>query len=161
LTTISKQFVHSEGHIIVAATSVDHQIEAIVVHVGKNMVDNVLLDGGSRVNVIVDGLRRKLGLPPPQPIPFNFKMVDFSFNKPLGIVPNIKIKIHGILYIVTFMVMNNKTINPTYSMLLGHPFLQDAKVIHDWGTNMVTIEGNGTINIVSVSKYLSGNIRRL
>ncbi len=56
--------------------------------------------------------------------------------------------------------MNNKAVDPTYSILLGHPWLQEAKVIHDWGTNMVTIEGNGIVKIVYVSKYLSGNIRR-
>jgi hypothetical protein len=64
----------------------------IVVHVGKNMVDDVLLDGGSRVNAIIDGLRQKLRLPPPPP-PFNLWMANFSFNKPLGIVPNIMIRI--------------------------------------------------------------------
>jgi hypothetical protein len=37
----------------------------IMVHVRKNMVDVVLLDGGSRVNVITNGLRWKLGLLPP------------------------------------------------------------------------------------------------
>jgi hypothetical protein len=37
----------------------------IVVHVKKNMVDDVILDGGSRVNIIIDGLRQKIKLPPP------------------------------------------------------------------------------------------------
>jgi hypothetical protein len=95
----------------------------IVVHVGKNMVIDILLDGGLGVNAITDGLRWKLRLPPPQLVPFNLRMVDFSFNKPLGIIPNIRIRIYGIQYIVTFMVMNNKVVNPTYSMLLGHPWL--------------------------------------
>jgi len=108
------------------------------------------------MNAIIDGLRCKFELPPPQPIPFNLRMVDFSFNKPLGIIPNIRIKIHGILY----MMMNNKAMDPTYSMLLGHPWLWDAKVIHDWGTNMVTIKGNGIVKIVFVSNYFSGNIKR-
>jgi hypothetical protein len=58
-------------------------------------------------------------------------MVDFSFNKPLGIVPNIRIRIHGIPCIVTFMVMNNKAIDLMYSMLLGCPWLQNAEVIHN------------------------------
>jgi hypothetical protein len=75
------------------------------------MVDNVLLDGGSKVNVITNELRQKLGLPPPQPTPFNLQMAIFSFNKPLGIIPNIRIRIHGILYIATLMVMNNKAID--------------------------------------------------
>jgi hypothetical protein len=36
----------------------------IVMHVGKNMVD-VLLDEGSKVNAITDGLKQNLRLPPP------------------------------------------------------------------------------------------------
>jgi hypothetical protein len=57
----------------------------IVAHVKKNIVDNVLFYGRSRMNPIKDGLRKKLGLPPPQPAPFNLWMIDFSFNKPLVI----------------------------------------------------------------------------
>jgi hypothetical protein len=70
------------------------------------------------VNVITYGLRKHLGLPLPQPIAFNLQLVDVSFNKPSQIIPNIKIRIRGIPYIVTFMIMNNKTIDLTYSMLL-------------------------------------------
>jgi hypothetical protein len=78
----------------------------------------------------------------------------------LGIIPNIKIRIHDIPYIIAFTIMNNKAVDPTYSMLLGHPWLRNAKVIHDWGTNMVTIKDNGIVKTIFVSKYLSGNIRK-
>jgi hypothetical protein len=61
--------------------------------------------------------------------------------KPLGIVPNIWIHIHGIPYIVMFTIMNNKVVDPMYSMLLGHPWFKNTKVIHDWAINMVTING--------------------
>jgi hypothetical protein len=44
----------------------------IEIHVGKNMVDDILLDGSLGINAIIDGLRGKLGLLPPQPTPFNF-----------------------------------------------------------------------------------------
>jgi hypothetical protein len=111
-----------------------------VMHVEKNMVDNVLLDGGSRVNAITNGLRQKLRFPPP-PNQFHstYEWLIFHSTNPLGIIPNIRIKIHGITYIITFTMMNNKVMDPTYSMLLKHPWLRDAKVIHDWGTNVVTI----------------------
>jgi hypothetical protein len=88
----------------------DHQTVVIVMHVEKNMVDDVLLDGRSKANAITYGLKQKLRLPPPQPTPFNLWMANSSFDKHLGIVPNIRIKIHGIPYIVTFMVMNNKIV---------------------------------------------------
>ncbi len=41
----------------------------IPMHVGKNIMENVLLDGGSGVNIIIEDLRKKLGLPIPKPTP--------------------------------------------------------------------------------------------
>jgi hypothetical protein len=40
----------------------------IVVHVGTNMADDVFLDEDSKVNVIMNGLKWKLGLLPHQPL---------------------------------------------------------------------------------------------
>jgi hypothetical protein len=136
LTTTNKQSAPNEGTtskaiITIDAMVVDHQMTIIVAHVRKNMVDDVLLDGRLGVNAIKYGLKQILKLPPPQPVPFNLLMVDFSFIKPVGIVPNIRIRIHGISSIVTFTMMNNKAMDLTYSMLLGRPWLWDAKVVHD------------------------------
>jgi hypothetical protein len=35
--------------------------------------------------------------------------------------------------------------NKSHLMLLGCPWLKDAKIIHDWGIDMVIIEGNNII----------------
>jgi hypothetical protein len=45
-------------------------------------------------------------------------------------------------------------------MLLGRPWLRDAKVAHDWGSNIVTIQGNGTAITITVTKRLGGEGRR-
>ncbi len=45
-------------------------------------------------------------------------------------------------------------------MLLGRPRLKDAKVAHDWGSNIVTIQGNGTIRTIIITKHLGSEIRR-
>jgi hypothetical protein len=68
----------------------------IEVHVGKNMVNDVLLNESLKVNTITYGLRQKLGSPPPKPTPFNMRMTIFSYNKPLGSMPKIWIHIHSI-----------------------------------------------------------------
>jgi hypothetical protein len=47
-----------------------------------------------------------------------------------------------------------------YSMLLGRPWLRDAKVAHDWGSNIITIQGNGIIKTITVTKRLGGEVRR-
>jgi hypothetical protein len=60
----------------------------IQVQVGKNIVEDVLLDGDASVNIITKNLRTKLGLPKPRPVPYHLKMVDQSMTKPLGIIKN-------------------------------------------------------------------------
>jgi hypothetical protein len=46
-------------------------------------------------------------------------------------------------------------------MLLGKPYFRDAKVAHYWGNNMITIQGNGTIQTIAVIKHLGTNLKRL
>jgi hypothetical protein len=47
-----------------------------------------------------------------------------------------------------------------YSMLLGRPWLRNTEVTHDWGSNIVTIQGNETVRIIIITKHLGGEIRR-
>jgi hypothetical protein len=48
----------------------------IHVHVGKNIVKDVLLDWGSGVNIIIEDLKKKLGLLVPKPTPYTLRMAD-------------------------------------------------------------------------------------
>jgi hypothetical protein len=45
-------------------------------------------------------------------------------------------------------------------MLLGRPWLIDAKVTHDWGNNVITIQGNGIIKTISFNKKIGVETRR-
>jgi len=45
-------------------------------------------------------------------------------------------------------------------MLLGRPWLKDAKMPHDWGNNIITIQGNETIKTITFTKHLGGAVRR-
>jgi hypothetical protein len=58
-------------------------------------------------------------------------MADQSMTKPLGIIRNLKIQIHGIPYVATFIVLQNNVVDFSYSMLLGRPWFKVAKVTHD------------------------------
>ncbi len=44
-------------------------------------------------------------------------------------------------------------------MLLGKPWLRDVKVTHDWGNNTMTIQGNGTIKTIMVTKHLGVEVK--
>jgi hypothetical protein len=45
-------------------------------------------------------------------------------------------------------------------MLLGRPWLKDVKVAHDWENIIVTIQRNGTIRTIIVTKHFGGEVRR-
>ena len=126
----------------------------ISICIGKNIVDDVLLDGGSGVNVITEEERRRLGLSKPSPAPFNLKMANGTIAKPTGLLRDVKIHIHGIPYIVTLTVIDCQTIKSDYSMLLSRPWLRNAKVIHDWANDQVQIMGNGTVKKVKINCQL-------
>jgi hypothetical protein len=88
-------------------------------------------------------------------------MADQTTIKLVGLIKDMKIYVHGIPYITTFNVLYNSVVDSSYSMLLGKPWLRDIKVEHDWGNNIVTIQGNGTIRTITVAKHLGSEVRRL
>jgi hypothetical protein len=45
-------------------------------------------------------------------------------------------------------------------MLLGRPWFKDAKVTHDWGNNVITIQGNGIVKTILVNRKLGIETRR-
>jgi hypothetical protein len=45
-------------------------------------------------------------------------------------------------------------------MLLGRPWLRYAKVTHDWGNNVIIVQGNGTVKIILINKKLEAKTRR-
>ncbi len=122
-----------ERHYEVDTTTiyVDNQMAIFQIQVGKNIVEDVLLDGRINVNIIIKNLKTKLSLPKPILVAYHFRMVDQNMTRPLRIIRNLKIHIHGIPYVTTFIVLQNNVVDLNYSMLLGRFWLKDAKVTHD------------------------------
>jgi hypothetical protein len=72
-----------------------------------------------------------LGLPSPKPTPYMFRMVDKNLTMLIEIIRDLKIHIHGIPYIATFIIMRNNVLDGSYSILLAQPWFRNARVIHD------------------------------
>jgi hypothetical protein len=70
----------------------------------------------------------------------------------MGLIRDLKIYVHDIPYIM-FIIFQNSVVNSSYSMLLGRPWLRDAKVAHDWGNN---IQGNGTVKTITLTNHVGG-----
>jgi hypothetical protein len=158
-TTIEKQDGFSVLEVGIIVVAIDNHMAVIQVQIGKNIIEDVLLDGGSRINIIMEQLILRLGLPKPKPTPYNLRMAYQTTTKLMGFIKDLKIYVHGIPYIITFTVLQNNVVDSSYSML-GRPWLRDNKVAHDWGSNIVTIQGNWIIKTIKVTKYLGGELRR-
>ncbi len=65
---------HSKTNI--TTIEVDNQMVIIQVQVGKQIVEDVLIDGKANVNIITENLKTKLGLPKPRLVPYHLRMVD-------------------------------------------------------------------------------------
>jgi hypothetical protein len=99
-----------------------------------------------------------LGLPKPEPTPYNLRMANQTTTKLMVLIRDLKIYVHGIPYIIMFTILQNNVVDSSYSMLLGRPWLKDVKVAHDWESNIITIQRNGTVR--TISKHLGGEVRR-
>jgi hypothetical protein len=58
----------------------------IPTHVGKNLVEDVLIDGGSEINIITKDLWKKLGLLTPKLAPYILQMVNHTLIKLIGLI---------------------------------------------------------------------------
>jgi hypothetical protein len=68
-----------------------------------------------------------LGPPKPKPVPYNMRMANQTTTKPIGLIRDLKIYVHGNLYITMFTILQNSVVDSSYSMLLRKPRLRDAK----------------------------------
>ncbi len=119
--TTKKQVVFSVLEVRIAIIVIDNHMVIIQIQIGKNIIEHVLLDGGSGVNIITKQLRLRLGLPKPKPTPYNFKMANQTITKSMGLIKDLNIYVHGIPYITMFIVLQNNVVDFNYSMLLGRP----------------------------------------
>jgi hypothetical protein len=77
----------------------------IQVHIENNTIEDALLDGGFRVNIITKQLRLRLGLPKLKLAPYNLRKANQTTTKPMGLIKDLKIYVHDIPYITTFIVL--------------------------------------------------------
>ena len=124
----------------VATKDFDEEMSLIAVWSKNRRIPNVLLDGGSRVNIITDTLMEKLGIGKQLEVaPFTIKMVDQRKVMPIGIIKNLKITIGGLTFKITVTIIKMESQENSYSMLLGWPWLKQARAKHDWGKNQLIL----------------------
>jgi len=51
-------------------------------------------------------------------------------------------------------MIQSSVLDSSYFMLLGCPWLRDDKMFHDWGNNIITIQGIGILKTIPIIKKL-------
>jgi hypothetical protein len=77
-------------------------------------------------------------------------------NYLIGLICDLKIYVHEIPYVT---MLQNNVINANYSMMLGGPWLRDARIAHDWGNNTMIIQGNGMVRTIVLTKHLGAKVK--
>ena len=96
------------------------------------LISRVQVDGGSSVNLMTVDTIEKLGLTSLLPTELFLRMADHSKVLPMGVLINVDTNIAGIVYKIDYVVFQLKNLTLSYPILLGHPWLFDAKACNDW-----------------------------
>jgi hypothetical protein len=124
---------------IVKAKDFDEPIPIVQVRIDKFEIRDVLLDGGSGVNIVSKSLRKKLGVRKPQLASFVVHMANQRKVQPMGLIRNLKINLASCVYKILVIVLKMENGVEAHSMLLGRPWLKQTKVHHNWGDCTFTI----------------------
>jgi hypothetical protein len=103
---------------IVKAKDFDEAIPIVQVRVGKFEVRNVLLDGGSSVNIILENLRKKFKLRKLQSTSFVVCMVDQWKVQPMGLIQTLNIDMASCVYKIVVFVLKMENGVAIYFMFL-------------------------------------------
>ena len=116
-----------------SASTIDVSIDGV-------LISGVQIDGGSNVNLIIADTMEKLGLTNLLPMKLLLRMVDHSKVLPMGILVNVNTNNAGIVNKIDCVVFQLKSSTLSYPILLGRPWLFDAKARNDWGRGTLTID---------------------
>ena len=111
------------------------------------LVPGVQVDGGSSVNLMTAETAETLGLTSISPTALTLRMADHSRVKPVGVVRNILTIIAGHEFNIDYVVFKLPRSASSYPILLGRPWLYNAKAKNDWGKGTLTL-GKGGDKIV-------------
>ncbi len=93
---------------------INNYITIIQIQVRKNVMENILCNEGSSVNIMTKKLKFIL-------LPQNIQTPGMANHnmKLVRLIKNLKIYIHSIFYTITFIIMHHSLLDASYSMLLG------------------------------------------
>ena len=119
----------------------------VQVEFAGQVLKEVLLDGGSGVNILPTSMCFKLGSPKMAIAPFQGKMVDWKRLQPICILKDQTIKVATLLFKVNLVILKMQSDEDTYAMPLGRHRFKIAKLKQDWGSSTILIRQQGKVKI--------------
>ena len=95
-----------------------------------------LVDGGSGINVMPKFTAEKLGLKI-SPSSLSIGMADQHLVKSSGQIMGLKTMVRGEEFVLDFQILDNPEAK-SYPLLLGRPWLHQARVVVNWANGSIT-----------------------
>ncbi|KAH7432434.1 hypothetical protein KP509_07G022400 [Ceratopteris richardii] len=128
-----------QGFIQSITTKTDSNAPSVVIEIKGYAVPGAQLDSGAAVNLMTEYMMKVLGLTHMEETPMSLRMADQTQVKPAGLLKNVSTVVGGLEFSVDYLIVRPRTSEATFSILLGWPWLVQAKCVHDWRTGFITI----------------------
>ncbi|XP_026452497.1 uncharacterized protein LOC113352971 [Papaver somniferum] len=100
--------------------------------IGKQTIDNALLDLGASVNLLPFSVYEQLGLGKMKPTRITLQLADRSVKIPRGIIEVFLVQVENFIYPVDFVILDTQPVSSqdlNIPIILGRPFLATANVV--------------------------------
>ncbi|XP_026458532.1 uncharacterized protein LOC113359051 [Papaver somniferum] len=119
--------------------------------IGKQTIDNCLLDLGASVNLLPFSLYEKLGLGEMKPTRITLQLADRSVKIPRGIIEDVFVQVENFIYPVDFVILDTQPVSSQdihIPIIIGRPFLATANAVIHCQTGLVEFSfGNQKISV--------------
>ena len=132
----------------------------ITTEIGRMTFTRSLLDTRASINILPKAIFDRHHVGELQPFLIELCLADGSVRKPHGIVEDVIVSVEGCYFPVDFLVVDMKITKELSQapIILGKPFLANAKAVTDWGKGEVILkvgEHMMKVNINKLMKYPS------
>lgn len=153
LLEVLKELEQNVGSYQINPDDVDFTVPTVELEFDGQIFLDVLLDGGSGVNILSETKFLKLKNAKLEPTPFQVRMVDQRRVQLIGMLRGQLLKVHGLQFQANFVVLKMQDAGKAYAMLLGRPWFKTAKLKQDWEKNEVILKkGKKSIRFMMGSK---------
>ncbi|KAH7278990.1 hypothetical protein KP509_38G068400 [Ceratopteris richardii] len=128
-----------QGMIQSITTQIVSNAPAVTVEIKGYAVPGAQLDSGAAVNLMTEYMMKALGLNHMEETPMSLRMADQTQVKLAGLLKNVSTVMGSLEFKVDYLIVRPRTLEATFSILLGRPWLMQANCVHDWCTGFISI----------------------